>query len=114
MRVGAVERAAPSAALSRIQLGYALELVRSNVDFAKLAVAALASVNGRAPTDAGALLHPERPRMLNGEMTLNGNACCYTRCDGELRKVDTMRLPFEFSCSCGSRWRIRSHVERRQ
>ncbi len=113
MRVGAVERAAPAASLERVQVNYGLELVRSNVDLAKLAVAAISTVNGRAPTNAAGVLHPERPELINGEMTLNGNTCCFRRCDDELRKIATLRLPFEFSCSCGSRWRIRSNVERR-
>lgn len=112
-RIGAAERDAPGASVERIRIGPRLTLIRDDRDLAQLAVVAYRSAGGRAPTSAtaSALLRPEQPRMVDGRMTLNGKVCCYDRCDGELRKVETLRLPYDFTCSCGSQWRISSQVE---
>ena len=110
-RIGVAERATPGGAIERVMVGPRLKLVRDDRDLAELAVAAYRAAQGRAPADSAALLRPEVPRMVNGQMTLNGKTCCYHRCDTELRRVETLRLPFDFKCTCGSQWRISSQVE---
>jgi hypothetical protein len=114
MRTGAMDRHVQAPQAERMQLNYKIELIRDTRDIAALGVAAYQAANGRAPSNASTLLHPEVPRFIDGKYTLNGKPCCYDRADSELRKVETLRLPYDFACVCGTQWRISTTVERRQ